>query len=53
MVLIELARNPGIQSALREELTSFEGSRSDGRPTYDEYLGNQQLPLLDAVVIEG
>lgn len=39
--------------ALRAELTQFQGSRADGRPTYDEYVGSKQLPLLDAVVIEG
>ncbi|KIM68463.1 hypothetical protein SCLCIDRAFT_1209273 [Scleroderma citrinum Foug A] len=43
--LIELARNPGIQSKLREELLAFGVD-----PTYDQL--NSTLPYLDAVVHE-
>ena len=44
-MLIELARNPGIQSKLREELLAFGVD-----PTYDQL--NNALPYLDAVVHE-
>lgn len=53
LILVELARDPHLQSALRQELVEFVGSGSNSRPTYDEYLGSAKLPLLDAVVNEG
>ena len=43
--LLELARNPAIQTKLREELLAF-----SGEPTYDQLTNN--LPYLDAVVHE-
>ncbi|KAG6328692.1 hypothetical protein ID866_10397 [Astraeus odoratus] len=43
--LLELARNPHIQSKLREELIAF-----GGEPTYDQL--NNGLPYLDGVVHE-
>ncbi|KAI6012677.1 cytochrome P450 [Pisolithus orientalis] len=45
--LVELARNPDIQSKLRDELLAF-GSE----PTYDQLQSSQTLPYLDAVVHE-
>ncbi|KAI6030993.1 cytochrome P450 [Pisolithus marmoratus] len=45
--LVELARNPDIQSKLRDELLAF-GSE----PTYDQLQSNLTLPYLDAVVHE-
>ena len=46
--MIELARNPSIQSKLREELTCQ--YRNDGDPTYDQFTSG--LPYLDAVTHE-
>lgn len=43
--LIELARNPVIQTTLRKELLSF-----DAEPSYDQL--TNMLPYLDAVVHE-
>ncbi|KIK17678.1 hypothetical protein PISMIDRAFT_633442 [Pisolithus microcarpus 441] len=45
--LVELARNPDIQSKLRDELLAF-GSE----PTYDQLQSSLTLPYLDAVVHE-
>ncbi|KAI6103762.1 cytochrome P450 [Pisolithus croceorrhizus] len=46
-MLVELARNPDIQSKLRDELLAF-GSE----PTYDQLQSSLTLPYLDAVVHE-
>ncbi|KAI6111678.1 cytochrome P450 [Pisolithus thermaeus] len=46
-MLVELARNPDIQSELRDELLAF-GSE----PTYDQLQSSLTLPYLDAVVHE-
>ncbi|KAI6154202.1 cytochrome P450 [Pisolithus tinctorius] len=43
--LLELARNPGVQNKLRQELLAF-----GGEPTYSQLQSN--LPYLDAVVHE-
>lgn len=50
LVAWQVAQRPDIQQALRDEMSKFEGSGPDGRPTYDDYLN--RLPLLDAVVKE-
>jgi len=48
MTLYELARNPGKQQRLREELIAL------GRePTYEDLTSPDKLPYLDAVVKEG
>ncbi|KAI6111685.1 cytochrome P450 [Pisolithus thermaeus] len=45
--LVELARNPDIQSKLRDELLAFASE-----PTYDQLQSSLTLPYLDAVVHE-
>ena len=45
-IMWELARKQDVQSKLREELLSFEGT-----PTYDDLMGTR-LPWLDAVFKE-
>lgn len=46
-ILLQLAHNQEVQSKLRVELLEFE------RITYDDYLSEQKLLLLDAVTKEG
>ena len=52
MTLLELARQPEVQTALRKEIMEFGGSGPGGQLSYDDLLGSS-LPLLDAVCKEG
>ncbi|KAG8944219.1 hypothetical protein FRC04_002086 [Tulasnella sp. 424] len=50
--LLELAKQPELQTQLRRELSEFRKAHGGREPTYEEYMNGNKLPLLDAVTKE-